>query len=174
MAADFPSTVKTFTTKANNVDTIDASHVNDLQDEVNAVETLLGASSTRRIAWTPTFTTSGTAGQQFTTVGYSTQTGFYARFGSVIFFTFNLTVNALTVGSASGNLQISGLPIAQGAYAHGTVSFWQAQNFTAAPVSARVSSSVVQLFSTLAFGAYSYTNLANNSILNGSGFYFHT
>lgn len=42
MAASYPSAVKSFTTKTNYVDLVDASHVNDLQDEVVAVETELG------------------------------------------------------------------------------------------------------------------------------------
>ena len=42
--ASFPSSVKSFTTRNDVSDTIMASHVNDLQDEVNAVETALGTS----------------------------------------------------------------------------------------------------------------------------------
>jgi hypothetical protein len=42
MAASYPSSLKSFTTKTNYVDLVDASHVNDLQDEVVAVETELG------------------------------------------------------------------------------------------------------------------------------------
>lgn len=44
MAASYPGSIKSFTTKVNNVDTVDASHINDLQDEVVAIETALGAS----------------------------------------------------------------------------------------------------------------------------------
>jgi hypothetical protein len=36
--ATYPGGVKTFTTKTDNIDTVSASHVNDLQDEVNAIE----------------------------------------------------------------------------------------------------------------------------------------
>lgn len=39
--ADFPSSVKTFTTKVAHVDKVQASHINDLQDEVEAIETTL-------------------------------------------------------------------------------------------------------------------------------------
>lgn len=42
MAASFPSSVKTFTTKVDGVDDVQAAHVNDLQLEVVAVETALG------------------------------------------------------------------------------------------------------------------------------------
>lgn len=37
----FPTTVKTFVAKVDNVDDVRASHVNDLQDEVNALENQL-------------------------------------------------------------------------------------------------------------------------------------
>ena len=42
MAAVYPGSIRTFTTKANTVDTIDASHPNLLQDEVTAIESILG------------------------------------------------------------------------------------------------------------------------------------
>lgn len=44
MSASYPGAIKSFTTKVNNVDTVDASHVNDLQLEVTAIETALGVS----------------------------------------------------------------------------------------------------------------------------------
>jgi hypothetical protein len=46
MTASFPSAIKTFTTKVDGTSTIEASHVNDLQDEVSAIETELGINST--------------------------------------------------------------------------------------------------------------------------------
>lgn len=36
--ASYPTSVKVFTTRNNGTDKIDASHINDLQDEVNAIE----------------------------------------------------------------------------------------------------------------------------------------
>jgi len=39
MPASYPGSVKTFTTKVNGVDAPDAAHINDLQLEVEAVET---------------------------------------------------------------------------------------------------------------------------------------
>lgn len=41
-AASYPSAIKTFTTKQNRVDVYDAAHINDLQNEVTAIETELG------------------------------------------------------------------------------------------------------------------------------------
>lgn len=106
MAADFPTSVKTFTTKSNNVDTIDASHVNDLQDEVNAVETLLGAGSKSRTTWTPTFVWSGGGG----TFTYSTQAGLYTRLGGVVYIATRIALSAVSTVGASGNLTIASLP----------------------------------------------------------------
>ncbi|MFA5316207.1 MAG: hypothetical protein WC369_02145 [Dehalococcoidales bacterium] len=42
MAASYPSTVKTFTTKTNKVDLVDCAHINDIQNEVTAEQTELG------------------------------------------------------------------------------------------------------------------------------------
>ena len=44
MTATFPTGVKSFSTKTDNVTTVHAVDVNDLQDEVTAIETALGAS----------------------------------------------------------------------------------------------------------------------------------
>lgn len=44
MPASFPTSIKSFTTKVDNVDYIAAAHVNDIQLEVVAIETALGAS----------------------------------------------------------------------------------------------------------------------------------
>jgi hypothetical protein len=41
MAASFPSSVKSFSTKVDDIDDVEAAHVNDLQDEVVAIETHL-------------------------------------------------------------------------------------------------------------------------------------
>jgi hypothetical protein len=44
MAASYPSSIKSFTTKVDNVDDVMAADVNSIQDEVVAIETALGAS----------------------------------------------------------------------------------------------------------------------------------
>lgn len=44
MAAAYPNNVATFTQKANFVEDVDASHPNSVQDEIVAIETVLGAS----------------------------------------------------------------------------------------------------------------------------------
>ena len=55
MAASYPTSAKSFTTKNNVTDTVDASHINDLQNEVTAVESDL-------LSATPTYITKVTTG----------------------------------------------------------------------------------------------------------------
>lgn len=45
MAASYPTNIRTFTNKVDLVDTVLADHVNALQDEVRALEIVLGATS---------------------------------------------------------------------------------------------------------------------------------
>jgi hypothetical protein len=60
--------------------------------------------------WTPTLTTDGT---DFTSVGYSAQNGGnYVRVGKSVLVHGTLFANAVTVGGATGNAMIGGLPFA--------------------------------------------------------------
>lgn len=53
MAASYPGAIKSFTTKTNNVDDVDAADMNAVQDEINAIETELGINVDDRLikAW---------------------------------------------------------------------------------------------------------------------------
>lgn len=172
MAADFPTSVKTFTTKTNDVDTIDASHVNDLQDEVNAVETLLGASSARRTTWTPTvaFSTTNTG------VVY-TSSGFSARMGSMIFLYAEFAIT--TKGSAAGDLRITNAPVASfsGALCSFACSFSNNLWVTTQPTVARIGSAS-QIIDFYSLSGITWTRIAAGNVQDGSalrfsGFYFH-
>ena len=44
MAASYPTSIKSFTTKVDDVDDVMAVDINDVQDEIVAIETALGAS----------------------------------------------------------------------------------------------------------------------------------
>lgn len=175
MAPSFPTSVKTFTSKTNNVDTIDASHVNDLQDEVTQVETLLGASSTRRTTFTPTFSAATSAPS---TVGYGTSNGgYYAQFGSVVFISCVIDVANFTGGS--GNIVIGGFPVVApvisqsvGGAARGVSGFsgsWPTQWVMNA------STSAASLLSTSSGAAFSILSISNVSTagfqVRFSGFY---
>jgi hypothetical protein len=57
--------------------------------------------------WTPTYTTDGT---DFDSVTYDTQDGHYTKIGNVVVLRAYLRTDAITVGSASGNVVVGGLP----------------------------------------------------------------
>lgn len=107
MTTNFPTTLDSYTTKANNIDTIQAAHVNNLQDAVVAIETLLGADSARRTAWTPSFVWA-TPGSSSWTYG-STRVGWYAKFGSLVWISAFVQATP-TIGTGSGQLYMTGLP----------------------------------------------------------------
>jgi hypothetical protein len=117
-AASYPTAIKSFTTKIAG-DTVQPSHINDLQDEVSAIETQLITSGT----WTMTLVSSGGG-----TPTYTDRTGYYLRVGSVMHVTGILTL-ATTGTLAAGSLTITGLPVASknvtGNYAAVTIPYWQ-------------------------------------------------
>lgn len=55
MTASYPSSVKSFTTKVDFVDTVLAEHVNSLQDEVNSLEANLGTFIKTGSGWVGSF-----------------------------------------------------------------------------------------------------------------------
>ena len=57
--------------------------------------------------FTPFYTPSGGA---FTTLTYSAQTGKYTKIGNIVYFAINIFTSVVTLGTASGNLRIGGLP----------------------------------------------------------------
>lgn len=106
MPASFPTSVKTFTTKSNNVNTVNADDINDIQEEINAIETFLGTSPSRRVSWTPAFTwaTPGTS-----TWTYSTRGGYVQTIGGLVMASAYVT-GTPTIGTGAGQLYITGLP----------------------------------------------------------------
>lgn len=134
MAASYPSATKSFTTKTDGPSsTILAAHINDLQDEVVAIENDLrdrlpngqvvfpaaqSASSDANTlddyeegTWTPvlTFTTAGNLSVTYAANG---QLGFYTKVGRKVTARFTIVTSAFTHTTASGNLNITGLPFA--------------------------------------------------------------
>ena len=72
--------------------------------------------------WTPAFTTSGT---DFTSVTYDTAFtgGKYTKIGDLVHIQGAIMTDAITVGSASGSIQISGLPFATSVSINGRDGF---------------------------------------------------
>ena len=84
MSASYPGSVKSFTTK-NNGDTIQNTHVNDLQDEVNAVETDLASAGLSLSAITPlNFAPTLAFGGASVGVTYSANAGRYLKIGKLV------------------------------------------------------------------------------------------
>lgn len=130
MAASYPTSVKSFTTKSTN-DTIEAAHVNDLQDEVNAIEadiltngitltsgrikfpaTQAASADANSLddyeegTWVPVIASAGGG-----SATYSVQAGFYVKVGRRIDFWGRVTL-ATTGTLAAGAVTITGLPLA--------------------------------------------------------------
>lgn len=90
----------------------------------SGARTNLGVPSYTASTWTPVITTDATVG----TPAYTTQLGTYEQIGRQITARFNIQLSGWT-GSPTGNVKISGLPVANvGNYGTCTVSFYSAVN----------------------------------------------
>lgn len=132
MSASYPGSIKTFTTK-NNGDTIQASHVDDLQDEVTAVETgllngfshAINLGATGQIVFPATqnasagantlddyeegsFTPTIAFGGASVGITYSTQVGRYIKIGRYVAIFGRIALS--NKGSSTGNATIESLP----------------------------------------------------------------
>ncbi len=116
MASSFPSGLDSFTTKVDGSDTIQAAHVNDLQNAIVAVETALGIAMTVA-SFTPTI--SGVV------IGNGSVAGSVIKIGKLVFVRMQLTFGTTTaVGalnlfgnlpySAASNVILSGYGLRQG------------------------------------------------------------
>lgn len=74
-------------------------------------------------AWTPSFSSSVGS---FGSLTYTTQSGQYTRIDDMVIATFNIVVNSVTIGTAAGALQVSGLPFT---FAEGTGTTTFHENF---------------------------------------------
>lgn len=104
MATNFPTSLDSYSTKQNNVDTIAAAHVNDLQDAVVALETAVAIGAISRTAWTPTY--SYASGSNTITYDTANTGGWYAQVAKVVFFTLRIAVTGIS-GAGSGNIVLS-------------------------------------------------------------------
>lgn len=163
MAASYPAGLKTFTTKAAGGSILSA-HINDLQNEVVAVETTLGVNAGITTAYTPTWTASITN----PTLGNSTFTGKYVKIGKLVIAWVYLLVGS-TANMGSGTYYFS-LPVA--AYDHtnylmGTWAFYRIGigNLTGA---LRYTSSTT--ISLAVDGAIYLTHASPNTVASGDKF----
>ena len=113
MAASYPGTIKTFSTKAPG-EAIASSHINDLQDEIVAVETQLGTNAGGWVTYTPTWTAyTGTP-----SLGNGTITGRYCKVGKMVTVTVSLNFGSTTSVAGTSTWYI-GLPITSAGSGHG-------------------------------------------------------
>ena len=104
MPTNFPTTsIDSYATLVNNVDTINAADVNNPRDAIVAIETILGIPSRRSTTFTPSFTFATTAPTSVTYGGANS--GRYAQFGSLVYFSMRLDVSAYSGGS--GNMLVA-------------------------------------------------------------------
>lgn len=146
MAASYPGTIKTFSTKASG-QAIASSHINDLQNEVVAIETQLGTNAGAWQSYTPTWTATTTN----PTLGNATLTGRYVQIGKVVTININLTFGT-TTALGTGNHYFS-IPVtaATGAW-EGTARFRNAGSanyFRISSINSALSTDNITYFSSV-------------------------
>lgn len=90
MASSFPGAIDSFTTKVDGVDDVMAAHVNDLQDSVVAIETMLD--KTKWQDWTPVWTAATTN----PSIGDGTLVGKYCVIGNTVHLIIGLVCGSTT------------------------------------------------------------------------------
>ena len=103
MTASYPGTIKTFSTKAPG-QAIASSHINELQDEVVAIETQLGVNAGTWQSWTPTIVYTGGTTDYSITVDHSR----YVKIGKTVTVAASLSV---TTGTGDRLVIYLSLPI---------------------------------------------------------------
>jgi len=101
MATSYPAALDSYTTKADGVDTVQAAHVNNLQDAIVAIETELGVDPIQIGTWTPVIK-----------IGATTITGTvilarYTKINRLVYIELDVQFNR---GANSGAITLTGLP----------------------------------------------------------------
>lgn len=145
--ASYPTSVKSFTTKTNAVDIVDASHINAVQDEVAAVQTDL-------LSATPTYITNVTTGINASAVSSGTipngrLSGSYTNLTSNnSTYAFGKSENQLNVNSATQATNATNLNSQPGSY------YTNASNITTGTLPiAQLSGNVILTTSTTGINA---------------------
>lgn len=170
MATNFPTSLDSYATKVDGSDTILAAHINNVQDAIVALETLLGAGSAAG-TYTPALTFGGAA------VGmtYAAQNGRYLRLGNAVFVTGYIVLT--TKGSSTGNAAVS-LPVAAGSAYQGYLNaFWSlASNYVHVALKTAFGGASADVLGLTAAGSVpaqlTDTAFNNASQLRYSGVYF--
>jgi len=115
--------------------------------------------------WTPAYSA---ASGSFTTLTYTLQAGRYIKIGQAICIQADLSTASVTVGTASGNLSVTGFPFAtsstNGSMSIGFSSAWNATNL----YSAMVSGSSMAIYKRTAYNS-SNTSVQVSDMTTGAG-----
>lgn len=101
MATAYPAALDSYTTKIDGVDTVQAAHINNMQDAIVAIETELGINPVDIGTWTPVVKIGAT-----TITGTATDCT-YTRIGRMVMIMGTVTFDR---GANTGNLSLTGLP----------------------------------------------------------------
>ena len=117
--------------------------------------------------WTPAFGTSGTG---FSSIGYHVQKARYVKVGRQVHTWFLIATNALTKGSASSSVVITGLPytVENVDYQSGVIAYSQTW-VTNHPISCLGSPNQTQLFLYHTNGSTSHVNTSVSNMVDHSG-----
>ena len=125
--------------------------------------------------WTPEFDGQVTSP---TSITYSKQQGFFKRIGNLVIATCDVRISAITLGAASGAVQVTGLPFTAALMNVGDGGIGAATGWVSGrlPVSTTVDNSTTtsRLFFTTAtgFSQINVTDLSNSSLLIARFTYF--
>lgn len=94
--------------------------------------------------WTPAY---GTTGTGFSSITYASQVGYYTKVGRAVTIRLFIRTSAITIGSASGALQITGLPYTVASGMSGTGILSSTYNWGGnVPISGLAYSNVIALY----------------------------
>ena len=142
-----------------------------IADNGTAYELLNGTQSSGVIAWTPVLQFGGAS----VGITYSQQFGRYAKYGNLVFFSFEIDLTSK--GSSTGNATIAGLPfaVASNAVGNGSTGFFSNLTFSGQVVGVPVVSSntieFVQSSSGSAAVILTDSAFSNTTTLDIGGFY---
>jgi hypothetical protein len=158
MAANYPSSVTTFTKKVDLLDLVVAADVNSVYDEVTAIETILGALPATSTGWSGSFDSSTTS---WTTLRDRIQN---IEFGTYTAFTDRVSKSGGTTITSSANGTVS---LAIQAKSGQTADIFQAKN-SSGTVITKVNSSGVLLSNGNVVATIDGTETLSNKTLSGS------
>lgn len=167
----FPTSLDSFSTKADNIDTVAAADINNLQTSIVAIETLIGAGSLPLTNWTPV------AAFGAANVGLTygpANAGWYTRHNGLVHFFANLVI--ATIGSSTGAMTVT-LPVVANFHAVPFLCRWFGLGLACAQVQGEAVASTATMAilgatgSAVSLAALTNSHMANGTVLRITGSY---